>query len=390
MSYLERDLNQELLEMSKTYPVVTIIGPRQSGKTTLVRHLFSELPYVSLENPDDLDFARNDPKAFLKQYQNGVILDEIQRLPILLSFIQGIVDEKPTKGQFILTGSHQHQLHQSVSQSLAGRTAVLKLLPFSLSELPKEIGAHELDYFLFNGMYPRVVADNVPATKFYRDYLQTYIERDVRQMINLKDLSLFQRFIKLCASRVGQLINTNAISNALGVSNPTVESWLSILEASFIVFRVSPYYENFGKRIIKSSKLYFTDVGLATYCLDIHEQAQLARDPLRGNLAENFIISEILKEKIHQGAQPSAYFYRDSNQREVDLLLKSGSQLIPIEIKSSTTFNQSFLKGLEYLKGIAKDKVAHGYVIYAGEREQAIKEWNVINFHNIQSVWEGV
>lgn len=388
MNYFDRELNQELLNMANVYPVVTLLGPRQSGKTTLVRHLFSTMPYVSLENPDEFEFASADPKAFLAKYSYGVILDEIQRLPILLSFIQGIVDEKKVNGQYILTGSHQHLLHQSITQSLAGRTAVLKLFPFSLSELPEREQKLDLSYYLFNGMYPRVVSDKVPANKFYRDYLQTYIERDVRQMINLKDLSLFQRFIKLCASRVGQLYNASAMSNALGVSSPTIENWLSILEASFIVFRLQPYFENFGKRIIKSPKLYFSDVGLATYCLDINEQKQLERDPLRGNLVENFVISEIIKYQVHKGIEPSAYFYRDSNQKEVDLILKSGSQLIPIEIKSSTTFNRSFLKGLDYLKSISDEKVDNGYLIYAGEQSQSIKEWQVINFHNIKKIFD--
>ena len=374
--------------MANAYPIVTVLGPRQSGKTTLVRRLFSHKPYVSLENPDDRQFAEQDPRGFLETYPDGAILDEIQRLPILLSYLQGIVDNQSTKGLFILTGTHQHELHESVSQSLAGRTAILTLLPLCLSELPIELQNQELDYYLYHGMYPRIYRDKLEPTKFYRNYLQTYIERDVRKMVNIKDLSLFQRFIKLCASRVGQLFNASNISNELGVSSNTVQHWLSILEASFVVYRLQPYFENFGKRMIKSPKLYFTDVGLATYCLDIHKQEQLARDPLRGNLVENFVMSEFIKQRTNRGLEFNGYFYRDSNDREVDLLIKSGNQLIPIEIKSSKTFHPDFLKGLHYFKDIAKDRFTKGFLIYAGEREQRIQDFFVTQFRHIKKISE--
>lgn len=390
MSMLNRDISAELLEMANQYPVVTLLGPRQSGKTTLVKQLFKDMPYVSLENPDDRSFAEFDPRAFLENYPNGVILDEIQRLPILLSYIQGIVDQRKKKGIFILTGSHQHQLHQSVSQSLAGRTAILKLLPFCLSELPVNHQHQALDYYLYHGMYPRIYDDSLNPTKFYRSYLQTYVERDVRQMINIKDLATFQLFIKLCASRVGQLVNANSLSHEVGVSANTVTHWLSILEASFIIFRLPPYFENFGKRLIKSSKLYFTDVGLASYCLDIHSPALLARDPLRGSLAENFMISELIKHRENAGFEPNAYFYRDSNQREVDFIIKNGNQLIPIEIKSSKTFHPSFLKGLTHLKTIAEGRVTQGYLLYAGDQEQYIHDIFIANFHHIKKISEQI
>ena len=386
MNFLNRDIQQEMLDMAKAYPIVTVLGPRQSGKTTLVRHLFKHKPYVSLENPDDRSFAEQDPKAFLDSYPKGAILDEIQRLPLLLSYLQGIVDENPTKGLFILTGSHQHELHHSVSQSLAGRTALLTLLPFCLSELPVSLQHQELDYYLYQGLYPRIYHDHLNPTKFYRNYLQTYIERDIRQMINLKDLSMFQRFIKLCASRVGQLFNANNLCNELGVSSHTVNHWLSILEASFVIYRLPPYFENFGKRLIKSPKLYFTDVGLATYCLDIQSPAQLARDPLRGNLAENFMILEMIKQRINQGLEPNCYFYRDSNQHEVDLLVKNGQLLIPIEMKSSKTFHPEFLKGLYYFKTLVGDRVNKSFLIYSGEREQKIQDIHIKHFSNIRTI----
>ncbi len=390
MDIFARDMQKEMLDMANAYPIVTVLGPRQSGKTTLVRHLFSHKPYVSLENPDDRHFAEQDPRGFLEAYPDGAILDEIQRLPILLSYLQGIVDNQSTKGLFILTGSHQHELHESVSQSLAGRTAILTLLPLCLSELPMELQNQDLDYYIYHGMYPRIYSDQLEPTKFYRNYLQTYIERDVRKMVNIKDLSLFQRFIKLCASRVGQLFNASNISNELGVSSNTVQHWLSILEASFVVYRLQPYFENFGKRMIKSPKLYFTDVGLATYCLDIHKQEQLARDPLRGNLVENFVMSEFIKHRTNRGLESNSYFYRDSNDHEVDLLIKSGHQLIPIEIKSSKTFHPDFLKGLHYFQDVAKDRFTRGFLIYAGEREQRIQDFFVTQFTHIKQISETI
>ena len=390
MTILARDMSKEVLDLATQYPVVTVLGPRQSGKTTLVRQLFKNKPYVSLENPDDRYFAESDPRSFLENYPDGVILDEIQRLPVLLSYIQGIVDEKQTKGLFILTGSHQHQLHLSVSQSLAGRTALLTLLPFCISELPVHLQNLSLDAYLYQGMYPRIYNDNLNPTKFYRSYLQTYVERDVRQMINIKDLSTFHLFIKLCASRVGQLVNANSLSHEVGVSTNTIIQWLSILEASYIIFRLPPYFENFGKRLIKSAKLYFTDVGLACYCLDIHNPALISRDPLRGALAENFMITELIKHRENAGLEHNAYFYRDSNQNEVDVIIKKAHQLIPIEIKSSKTFHPSFLKGLTYLKSIAPDRVTNGYLLYAGTQEQALHDVSVINYLHIKKLSEQI
>ncbi len=386
MNYLKRDIEPELLDMAGYYPVVTIIGPRQSGKTTTVRSLFQNKPYVSLENIDDHSFATSDPRAFLEQYPEGAVLDEIQRAPKLLSYIQGIVDEKNIKGMFILTGSHQLALQQSITQSLAGRTAILKLLPLSINEINQVSPHNTLNNYLYTGMYPRIYQDKINPSKFYRDYMQTYIERDVRQMINVKDLSLFQSFLKLCAGRVGQLFNANNLSNELGISNHTIQNWLSILEASFVAFRLQPYYENLGKRIIKSPKFYFTDVGLAAYLLDIKQEEQINRDPLRGNLAENFIITEFIKNSLNLGDEPSCYFYRDSNNNEVDLLYKTGDKLIPIEIKSSKTFNKSFLKGLISFKKMAHNRFQEGYLVYAGEQEQKIEDYHVVNFRHTRDI----
>lgn len=385
-----RKLSQEILEMAKCYPVVTLIGPRQSGKTTLVKNLFPEKPYISLEDMDERALAESDPRGFLNRYPEGAILDEIQRLPLLLSYLQGIVDKTEKKGLFILTGSHQLELHESISQSLAGRTAILKLLPFDITELSDAYGSLSLNEYILQGMYPRIYKDHINATKFYRDYLQTYVERDVRRMIAIKDLSLFQHFLKLCAGRIGQIFNSHSLSNEIGVSYHTISNWLSILEASFLIFRLHPYFDNFGKRVIKSPKIYFTDTGLASYLLDIHSIQQLERDPLRGNLIENFVIGEFIKNRLNKGIEPRFYFYRDSNQKEVDLLYKTGQYLVPIEIKASQTFNAQFLKGLDYFKTMAHERCSKGVLIYSGEQEQAVKDYRIYNFKHIQSVMEWI
>lgn len=384
MDLIHRDLSQEVLAMAQNYPVVTLIGPRQSGKTTLVKSLFPNKPYITLEDLDERNFADSDPRAFLERFPEGAIFDEIQRLPQLLSFIQGIVDQQDRKGMFILTGSHQLALHESVSQSLAGRTAVLKLLPFDIQELSASDGQFSLDEYIFRGMYPRIYKDQINPTKFYRDYIQTYVERDVRRMVNVKDLTIFQHFLKLCAGRVGQLINAHNLSNELGVSYHTVSNWLSILEASFLIFRLQPYFENFGKRLVKTPKLYFTDVGLAAYLLDITTVEQIARDPLRGSLVENLVVSEFMKNRLNQGFEPSFYFYRDNNNNEVDLIFKTGQRLIPIEIKAAKTFHPEFLKGLAYFKKVvSEERCPQGVLIYSGEQEQRIQDINIFNFRHV-------
>ncbi len=380
---LKREIASEVLEMAKAYPVVTLLGPRQSGKTTLSKALFPDKAYVSLEDLDERSFAETDPKGFLARFKEGAIFDEIQRVPTLLSFMQGVVDKADKKGFFILTGSHQLALHESVSQSLAGRTAILKLLPFEINEIASITQQFNVDEYIYHGLYPRIYKDNLQPTKFYRDYVQTYLERDVRQMINVKDLALFQQFLKLCAGRTGQLFNSHNISNELGISYHTVSNWLSILEASFVIFRLQPYFENFGKRIIKSPKIYFTDVGLATYLLDITAVEQVSRDPLRGSLVENLVISEFIKNRLNKGFEPSFYFYRDSNQNEVDLIFKDGNHLVPIEIKASQTFHSQFLKGLEYFKSLTKERCKKGILIYSGEQEQRLNDFYIYNFKHV-------
>lgn len=378
---IERTLKKELQTLMDQYPVVTLTGPRQSGKTMLAKTTFPHKPYVNLEAHDTRQQIAMDPRGFLEQYPEGAIVDEIQRLPALLSYIQVRVDERPDeKGLYVLTGSHQLALHEAITQSLAGRTALLRLLPFSIQELQQANIELSLDEYLLYGFFPRIHKEQLDPTKAYRNYFQTYIERDVRQLINIKNLSLFQKFMKLCAGRVGQLINYDSLGNELGLSGHTIREWLSILEASFIIFRLEPYFENFGKRIIKSSKLFFTDVGIVSYLLDIETIAQVARDPLRGGLIENLVLLELIKARLNQGKDPHFYFYRDSQQKEVDIIYKVSHALIPIEVKSSKTVHQDFFKGLHFFKKLVGERCPKGYLIYAGMDESLIQSFQTLNF----------
>lgn len=380
MLMIIREISTELKDSAKNYPVVTVIGPRQSGKTTLVEEVFPGYTYFNLESLDTRALAKSDPRAFLKRCKNGAILDEIQRVPELLSFIQEIVDKDDRPGRFILTGSHQLELHQAITQSLAGRTAILKLLPLSLLELQKAGLQFSVDEYLLHGGLPRIYKGKLDPVKMYRNYLQTYVERDVRKLINIKNLDLFQKFLKLCASRVGQILNVHSLSNDLGVASQTINDWLSVLEASFIVFRLQPYFENFGKRLIKSPKIYFTDVGLATYLLDIENTIQIANNPLRGNLVENLVVLELFKARFNKGLDPHFYYYRDNTGNEIDVIYKFGNELIPIEIKAAQTFNEQFLKTLKFFQKLVKDRCQRGFLIYTGTQEQKIGDFSLINY----------
>ena len=387
---IQRQLLNELLQSAKDYPVVTVIGPRQAGKTTLVKMAFPDYDYCNLENPEIRDLALSDPNALFSRYSGKCIFDEIQRVPELLSYIQVKVDEDEIngkgKGRYILTGSHQLQLHQSISQSLAGRTAILKLLPLSISELTQD--GVEIDKFeiMYRGFLPRIYKDNINPTKLYRNYYETYVERDVRQLINLKDLSTFTKFIKLLAGRVGQIVNLSSIANDTGVSSNTLKSWLAVLEASFIVFKLEPYFENFGKRVIKSPKIYFTDIGLLIYLLGIDKPSQIERDPLYGSIFENLVITEALKARYNQGEALNLYYYRTSKGNELDLIYKKGRELVPIEIKSSMTFHRDFIKGIIFFNDLSKS-TTKGFVIYSGELVYESADYNLINYINTASIF---
>lgn len=380
---LKREASSELLSLSKEFPVVGVTGPRQSGKTTLVKMVFPDLPYINLERPDLREVALSDPVSLLKKYQDGAIFDEAQLAPELFSYIQDFVDNNPKNGRFVLTGSSQFKLHEKISQSLAGRIGLLSLLPLTLDELKQaqtDFGAP--NDLLVQGFFPKIYAQNASYEKTYRNYIETYLEKDVRLLINIKDISNFSRFLKLCAGRVGTELNYASLANDLGVSVNTIRNWISALEASYIIYLLPPYYENFGKRLVKSPKLYFTDVGLACHLLDIHTPNQVDRDPLRGSLIENLCVIEILKYRFNLGKTPNIYFWRDNNQNEVDLIFKTGNDLIPIEIKASQTFHSRFLKHLKYFENLVQTRCPRGYVLYAGDLEQNIGKFKLLNIFN--------
>ncbi len=354
------------MEMARTYPVVTITGPRQSGKTTLAQMAFPTYNYINLEHPEIRSLAQLDPRSLFRQYPAPVIIDEIQRVPELMSYIQVDVDAKRKNGLYILTGSQQLNLSAAVSQSLAGRTALLTLLPFSIEELAAyQLNDFGRDDYLYNGFMPRIYDQKQNPGMAYRNYLQTYVERDVRQLLNIKDLYAFEKFLRLLAGRVGQLVNLNALSNDSGVSATTISNWISVLEASFIVFRLMPYYDNFGKRLTKSPKIYFVEPGLACYLLGIENKTQLIRDPLMGNLFENMIVVEALKSRFNKGLDANLYFFRDSNNNEVDLLWKRGNELFPTEIKAAVTWNDHFVNTIAKFQKLSGSK--KGCVVYGGD-----------------------
>ena len=382
---IKRQAETVLLERAKAYSVVTVLGPRQSGKTTLCRIAFPDKPYVNLEQPDVREFAQQDPKAFLDQYLDGAVLDEIQNVPSLLSWIQVLTDSDPRAGRFVLTGSHQLQLSAQLTQSLAGRTAVIELLPLSLSELMSQNvsmptdGA--VDQWMLQGGYPRIHAQQMSPEVMLSDYFATYVERDVRQLINLRHLREFGQCVRLLAGRTGQLLNQSSLGNEVGVSSNTITQWLSILEASFVVFTLAPWSANLGKRLVKSPKVYFYDVGLACWLLGIKTVEQLQYHPLRGALFENLVVLEVMKAQRNQGLREPLYFFRDSNGLEVDLLLERAEGLVLVEIKASQTVAAPLFKGLRTVSALLGERVKKQYLVYGGDALQERTGVQVLPFH---------
>ncbi len=384
---IKRKIEGQLRNLAGMYPVVTITGPRQSGKTTLAKAVFPEHKYVSLENFDVRESALHDPKGFLNTNESPVIFDEIQRVPELLSYIQTIVDDDNRPGQYILTGSHQPLLGQSITQSLAGRTGILRLLPLSIEELSESSLQFERDEYLHQGFMPRLYATSLDAKNLYRDYFATYVEKDIRLLLNIRELHSFETFVRMLAGRVGQLVNISQLSNDVGVSSQTIEQWLSVLEASYIVFRLPCYFENFGKRLVKSQKLFFTEVGLASWLLGIDTPEQICRDPLFGGLFENMVVVEALKHRLNAGELPELYFMRDSQGLEVDLVFRrSHDCLVPIEIKGGSTWNKEFCKNIHKVQKLS-NKFTNGYVVYSGDLTPEIDGVKFLNFKNISSVF---
>lgn len=387
---ITRDITDELARSAAEYPVVTIMGPRQSGKTTLAQMTFPGKPYFSMEDPDVRMAAEADPRGFLGLIEDGGILDEVQRLPALLSYIQGMVDKNRKPGRFILTGSHQPQLHEAISQSLAGRTAMLTLWPFSFHELGRyDFGLAPFD-LIVRGCFPRLHEERLEPRRFFNGYLQTYVERDVRAMIRLRELSQFQKFLTLLAGRVGQIVNLASLGNDVGASSTTIRNWLSVLKASYVVFELPPFFENVHKRVIKSPKIFFTDVGLAAFLLGIHTAEQASRDPLRGNLYENLIITEIMKGAFNKGIRPELYFFRDSHGNEVDLLIREESELTPVEIKSAATFSADFVKGIERFRALGIRRLTSGAVLYNGEQGLNVRGVSIFNPLRVANLWDSL
>lgn len=381
-----RIMQKELENAAKKLPIVTLLGPRQSGKTTLVKQTFPDKPYVNLESIHVRELATSDPVAFLEQYPEGAILDEIQEVPKLLSYIQVRVDTSDRKGEFILTGSHQLELNAAISQSLAGRVAILHLLPLSLEELTLAGYEKSVDAILYEGCYPRVHADQLSPTKTYASYVRTYIERDIRMILQVHNLDLFQKFMMLSASRIGQIFNKDNLAGEVGISSKTIGHWLSILEACYIVYRLPPYFDNFGKRAVKSPKIYFCDVGLVAYLLGIETVEQMARDPLKGHLFENLVVNELMKARFNRGLDPRLYFYQVTGRDEVDLIYQRGHELIPIEIKSSRTFNTSLLSGIKSFTKIAPDRCVTPHLIYSGDEEMKIGDIQLLNYRHTAKI----
>ena len=385
--YIKRELEGYLSYISTKYPVVTLTGPRQSGKSTLVQHVFPEKKYVSLEDPDTQLFARQDPRGFLNTYNNAVI-DEAQKVPEIFSYIQTLVDNTDTPGQFILTGSSNFLLFEKITQSLAGRTAVLQLLPFSIREIHSIKGFTDYEDYLFTGFYPRIYKMDIHPGDFYPGYTKTYVERDVRTLRNIPDLIQFQLFVKLCAGRIGQLLNLSSLANDCGISHTTAKSWISVLEASFIIFLLRPHHKNFNKRLIKMPKLYFYDPGLAAYLLDIQSAEQVKTHYSKGALFELMIISEIMKRRLSQGQSAGVHFWRDKNGNEIDCLLESKGSLLPIEIKSGRTVSSDYFKGTDYFLKLAGNLASKPYIVYGGTENQQrttadVVSWNCLEELNI-------
>jgi predicted AAA+ superfamily ATPase len=377
---IKREMSSTLKKVAKEYPVVLVHGPRQSGKTTICRAVFSDKPYVSMENPDTRSRALEDPRGFLADFPNGVILDEIQRTPNLLSYMQQIVDEKKQNGFFILTGSDNFSLQQITSQSLAGRIALLTLLPFSMKEIKSETWLTGTDKRILYGGNPRLITETPDRTFFFKNYIGSYIERDVRQIVNVKDSNLFHRFLTLCAGRIGSILDYTSLSNDCGISVKTVKEWLSILESSYICFLLNPWYVNRNKRLIKSPKLYFYDTGVACSLLGIYEEAQLNRDPLRGNLFENLVILEKIKQAFNTTKPSNFWYYRTSSGIEVDLVEENGRTLTPTEIKSAASFNSSFCKNLTVFKSEYPEESTGENIVYTGSENFTYKGIRVCNF----------
>ncbi len=385
---IRRRITDRLIKLFQQYPFVTVTGPRQSGKTTLCRVAFPDLEYANLEAPDVRDFAESDPRGFLRQLGTGAIIDEVQRVPALLSYLQVLADERGGNGLFVLAGSEQFRLSDAIDQSLAGRTALLRLLPFSLAERHQTGAGDEVDEILHSGFYPRILDQGLDPHQAFGDYFETYVERDVRRLGGIRNLSSFRRFVRLCAGRVGQLVNLSTLGSDVGVSHTTAREWLSLLETSYIVFQLQPFHANIRKRLTRSPKLYFHDVGLASYLIGIENPGQISTHPLRGALFENAVISEVLKHRFNQGRRQSGlHFFRDARGLECDLLYETGNGMGAIEIKSGATIASDYFQPLDRVASLIPD-ISAKVVVYGGAACQFRNDCEIVPMTALSEVLE--
>jgi len=376
---------QDIQESLRQYPIIALTGPRQSGKTTLLRSMFADYRYVNLETPDTRNFAITDPRGFLAEYDNKVIFDEVQQAPEIFSYLQQIVDKNNVMGQFILSGSQNFHLMERITQSLAGRVAMFRLFPFELEEM-KEADwlSNDLGRVMTKGFYPAIFERKIDQDRYYANYLDTYVKRDVSQLVNVHDHRTFGNFIKLCAIRAGQLLNINDLARDAGVSHTTAKNWLSILETSYVIFMLQPYFVNYGKRTIKSPKLYFYDVGLLCHLLSIRKSDISPLHPMWGSIFENMVVSELTKQNHHSGLLRDYYFWRDSKGHEVDLLYEKGQSLTIYEIKSSSSVQEKMFSGLKYFEGISGDQVTEQFLVYGGDKEQKRTDYHVLPWSEVR------
>jgi predicted AAA+ superfamily ATPase len=384
---IKRNAEKALLELSKGFPIVAVTGPRQSGKTTLVKNLFSDKPYLSLEDLDKRQWAIEDPRSFLKQFPDGAVLDEAQQAPDLFSYLQTLVDNDGRMGLFVLTGSQQFGLLSNISQSLAGRVAFVNLLPFSLDELQATQQApSDLDALLFQGLYPPIYDRSLNPINWYEGYIATYLERDVRQLINIQNMTAFQRFIRLCAGYTGQLVNLSGMANDCGITHTTARNWLSVLQASYLVHLLQPHHRNFNKRLVKTPKLYFYDTGLACRLMSLQNAEQIKTHPQRGALFETFVVNELLKARLHQALPDNLFFWRDQSGTEVDVLIDQGNRLDPVEIKSGQTITPDFFKGLKRWRDLAQDETGPAWLVYGGDVSQERQDVRILSWQDLTTM----
>lgn len=384
--YIPRRLESVIKEAAQYFSVISVTGPRQSGKSTMLKHLFPQLPKYSMKDLHVRAFAEQDPVAFLNQHKEGMFIDEVQKVPVLLDYIQGIVDDDPSR-RFVLTGSSNLELLQGLTESLPGRAGVYELLPMSMEETAEQIADKNTNQLLYDGLYPAICARKNMAHLFYPAYVKTYLEKDVRDLLRIKDQMQFLKFMKLCAARIGSLFNASEVAMELGVDSKTVSHWLSVLQASYLVTLLPPYYENITKRVVKTPKLYFNDPGLACYLLDIESPKQLALDKMRGAVFENLMVMECIKHRFNQGKEGNVFFYRDSNGQEVDILVKEEGQLTAIEVKSSMTYQTDFAKTLKMLPQWTSTPIVRRSVVYGGDFENTAGDIWALRYDHVNRLF---